>query len=85
MMLQNTIKDTEKLVVNLNEFSQPEARAKHIRTMKEYRLEMEEILGREKVLKGEINGINADIGIDLQRMFVESLSSEESKLLALLK
>lgn len=72
-------------MVNLNEYCEPEARVKHIKRMKDYRLELEEVWNKEKVLRKEIRSMNSAIGIDLPKLFVESLSVEENGLLSLLK
>lgn len=53
--------------------------------MKDYRVEMEDIWNKEVVLRKEIGSMNSLIGVNLPKMFADSLTPEESKLLALLK
>lgn len=69
VMLQNTIKDAQKLVVLLDGYSQPDAKAKHIRLMKNFRVQMEEVWDKEKLLRKEINKKKNLMGVDLSKLF----------------
>ena len=81
-ILQNTIKDAEKLVILMDAYSAEEAKTHHIMLLKEYRKEMEEILSKENALKREIKSRKS--ALDLDKLLRDNLSEEEARLMNML-
>ena len=81
-ILQNTIKDAEKLVILMDAYSEEEAKTHRIMLLKEYRKEMEEILSKENALKREIKSRKS--ALDLDKLLRDNLSEEEARLMNML-